>query len=514
MDKLAVNTLQALRGGMSGVGAALARAYLAERAAPYRRLAGLLVDGGRLMEAQIVLDMLKDEEDFAFTRTMRASGKAPLAATEAASAAAVDAGAAAGDAATREALQKWVRGFKRSVSAALAAVDEDDALAGATLEARLDQLSLDRLDDLRAFLEEPAVAGDHAAFLQIFLSDDKIRLLLTQPQRETQPFESNVPVKRVYQLISRLREQLQDEKSDPRATARELYDALIRPVRGALDAGGVQTLMVWLDGALRYVPLGALHDGRGWLIERFRFARYTPVTHAALKDARSGAWRVDAFGMSLEAPGFDPLPGVPAELAAIVARDGKPGQTGAMQGATWLDGAFTAAALTRGLQDVGVQAVHVASHYAFDPEGDEGSFLLLGDKSHLTLAAIRKIARRGRLGLMTFSACNTAVGLGALAAAESSNDPLGLEVEGLGSVVQRGLAAAVLATLWPVVDKSTVAFMGELYASLRSDATLSKAAAVQRAQLRLLHGEVDDGHKNSWVHPRFWAPFVLMGNWR
>ena len=514
MGKLAVNTLEGLRGTLGGLGGALARAYLADRTAPYRRLAGLLIDGGRVMEAQLVLDMLKDEEDFAFTRASRAAASAPLLGKEKASADAVEGVAGAADLASREALQKYIRGFKRAVAAALAAVDEDDEQGAAVIEGRLDQLSLDRIDDLRAFLEDPDLGADHAAFVQIFLSDDKVRILLTQPQQETRPFESKVSVKRVYQLISRLREQLQDEDSDPRATARELYDALLRPVRDALDAGGVKTLMVWLDGALRYVPLAALHDGEGWLVESFRLAMYTPVTHAALKDRRSGSWRVNAFGMSKEAPGFDPLPGVPDELDAIVAQASKPGDPGAMKGALWLDGAFTGAALIKALQDGGVQAVHVASHYAFDPEGDEGSFLLLGDKSHLTLAAIRRIARRGRLGLVTFSACNTAVGLGALAGAESSNDPLGLEVEGLGNVVQRELSTAVLATLWPVVDKSTVAFMRELDATLQADPTLSKAAAVQRAQLRLLHGEVDDGHPKSWVHPRFWAPFVLMGNWR
>jgi|GEM_PF-1652187 len=513
MGKLAVNTLQALREKTAGVGAALARAYLTERTAPYRRLAGLLVDQGRVMEAQLVLDMLKDEEAYAFTRASRAAGGIPVVRAEESAASAISGGRAA-DLQGRESLKKYLRGFKRAVAAALLAVDEDDLQAAATIEARLDQLSLDRLDDLRAFLEDPTVVSEHVAFLQIFLSDDKVRILLTRPEQETRPFESKVPVRRVYQLISRLREQLQDERSDPRATARELYDALLRPVRSELDGAGVKTLMVWLDGALRYAPLAALHDGEGWLVERFRVAMYTPVTHAALKDRRSGAWRVNAFGMSQEAPGFDPLPGVPDELDAIVARADEPDGAGAMRGALWLDGDFTAETLTTALRDTGVQAVHVASHYAFDPEGDEGSFLLLGDKSHMSLGAIRRIARQGRLGLMTFSACNTAVGLGALAGAVSSNDPLGLEVEGLGNVVQRELATAVLATLWPVVDSSTVAFMRELYGALEADPSLSKAAAVQRAQLRLLRGEVTDGKPNSWSHPRFWAPFVLMGNWR
>jgi CHAT domain-containing protein len=37
---------------------------------------------------------------------------------------------------------------------------------------------------------------------------------------------------------------------------------------------------------------------------------------------------------------------------------------------------------------------------------------------------------------------------------------------------------------------------------------VTKAEALREAQLALLHG--DSAH----AHPFFWAPFILMGNWR
>ena len=44
--------------------------------------------------------------------------------------------------------------------------------------------------------------------------------------------------------------------------ARRLYDLLLRPALEALGTPNV--LLVSSSGILRYVPFGALHDGKGW----------------------------------------------------------------------------------------------------------------------------------------------------------------------------------------------------------------------------------------------------------
>jgi CHAT domain-containing protein len=46
----------------------------------------------------------------------------------------------------------------------------------------------------------------------------------------------------------------------------------------------------------------------------------------------------------------------------------------------------------------------------------------------------------------------------------------------------------------------------EFYAALLGDATLSKAKALQRAQLSILNDE-------RYSHPCYWAPFLVIGNW-
>jgi CHAT domain-containing protein len=57
-----------------------------------------------------------------------------------------------------------------------------------------------------------------------------------------------------------------------------------------------QTLMWSLDGALRYVPLAALYDGKQYLIEQYGVSVMTLASNTRLKDRpdRSGKWRVSA----------------------------------------------------------------------------------------------------------------------------------------------------------------------------------------------------------------------------
>jgi len=63
-----------------------------------------------------------------------------------------------------------------------------------------------------------------------------------------------------------------------------------------------------------------------------------------------------------------------------------------------------------------------------------------------------------------------------------------------------------LLTQWQVTDKSTAELMAAFYRNWRSQ-KITKAEALQRAQLSLLRS-------NQWSHPFFWAPFVLVGDWK
>ena len=80
------------------------------------------------------------------------------------------------------------------------------------------------------------------------------------------------------------RDVLQNPKLDPLPLAQELYKILLAPLAKDLRAMKAQTLMWSLDGVLRYVPMAALHDGKQYLVERYRHVVFTPASNARLKD--------------------------------------------------------------------------------------------------------------------------------------------------------------------------------------------------------------------------------------
>jgi len=131
--------------------------------------------------------------------------------------------------------------------------------------------------------------------------------------------------------------------------------------------------------------------------------------------------------------------------------------------------------------------------------GDEAaSYLLLGDGSKVSVAAINRSYKYDFEGveLLTLSACETALG------AEST----GMEIEGFGALAQNKGAASVVASLWLVSDIAAPELMRSFYRGMVED-KLSKAAALQRAQIEMIRSR-------ELADPFNWAPFVIMGNWR
>jgi CHAT domain-containing protein len=174
--------------------------------------------------------------------------------------------------------------------------------------------------------------------------------------------------------------------------------------------------------------------------------------------------------------------------------------------------------------------VHIASHFVFKPGDDSQSYLLLAGKDHdnvgyhLTVADFRdnrNLVLR-HTDLLTLSACETGM------SGSASN---GREVDGLGTTAQMKGARAVISTLWNVNDASTGQLMSDFYKRWANGAgKVTKVEALRQAQLDLLEGKVTlqsgssgrgfssarAGHDvpAGYAHPYYWAPFVLMGNWR
>ena len=156
---------------------------------------------------------------------------------------------------------------------------------------------------------------------------------------------------------------------------------------------------------------------------------------------------------------------------------------------------FQVPRLERELRDGRYGVLHIATHGKFSTDAND-SFLLTFD-GKLTMQALDQLVglfrfRQEPLELLTLSACQTGIG----------DDRAAL---GLAGVALKAGARSALATLWFINDDASATLISEFYRQLRNP-SLSKAVALQRAQLKLLSDRI-------YEHPAYWSPFLLLNNW-
>jgi CHAT domain-containing protein/Tfp pilus assembly protein PilF len=557
--KQAINDYQQLRSNIQGLEKEIQRTYLHSVEKRYRQLADFLISEGRLPEAQQVLGLLKEEEYFEFVRrdsneASSLKGKAELTPEEAALANRYNEIA---DRVTAIGVEYGHLRDKKTRTPEeeqrMAKLESDLTVANQVFQKFLDEIDKSfsgsapssekafQLRESQGLQNTLRELGSGAVALYTVVGEDQYRVILITPEVQ-KAYEYSIKGADLNRKVLAFREAIQNPHVDPRPLAQELYKILIgSDLARDLEQANAQTLMWSLDGVLRYLPVAALHDGKGYLVECYRNVVFTPASQSRLKDPVSAKWKALGLGVSKAQPGFNPLPGVPEELRGIIRDESaKPNGTsgsktipaaGVLAGTVMLDEAFTSNAMQTALHQH-YALVHIASHFQFHPGNETDSFLLLGDGSHLTLAQIKSLPNVfSGVDLLTLSACDTAMG------GAGAN---GKEVEGFGVLAQRQGAKAVLATLWPVADESTQLLMREFYQLHEGSPQWTKAEALQQAQLFLLHGHNKDGTVTTrrrspetvedsaspsalafppdpnvkYSHPYYWAPFILIGNWR
>jgi len=476
--KSALERLQGLRTRMTGLDPKLRGGFLQSRSPYYRAIAGWLVDAGSLAEAEQVLHMLKESELNEFLR-----GEAP----------ASTAGAFryVGPQAEAKSLLEQLRARARALSIAeiVGALERIDAILVAAGIASATKATPE-LEALRRSLLD---LGDGVVMLHYIVTPDRLLIILSTPRMQVAR-EVKVPQASLEREIFSLRRALQDRSPQFMPAARRMYDIAVRPMAADLERAGARTVMLSLDGNLRYVPFAALHDGERYLAARYASVVLTAAAREKLREPPQAQWRMAGLGVTRAHGTFPALPAVKRELESIRGR--------VLPGEIYLDEAFTAKRLGDTLA-ARYPLVHIASHFKFTPGTEADSFLLLGDGSRLTLKEMRKggLDFRG-VDLVTLSACETAVGGG--------RDEAGREIEGFAAVLQNQGAKGVLATLWPVADDSTARFMWTFYTARGARGVLTKAEALRRAQADFI---VLTGADAALAHPFHWAPFVLLGHW-
>jgi CHAT domain-containing protein len=316
--------------------------------------------------------------------------------------------------------------------------------------------------------------------------------------------QSPFDVAKLPEKISAFRDVLQDPEKYSTPLAREFYDAIVAPLAPALEQAKAGMIMFSLDGQLRYIPMSALYDGKQWLIQKYNVSLFNDATKAGLAVPGVGNWKVAGLGVTKEHKygrgKFTALPAVRDELASIVRT--KSNAAGVLNGVMTLDDGFTAEELQEVLE-TGYPVIHLASHFHFDKKNPEQSFLLLGDGTGLPLIRIESEDFKFKnVDLLALSACQTARG---------GVDASGKEIEGFGALAQKRGAKAVLATLWPVFDESTGLLMSNFYRLHEGGDKPSIATALRKAQLLMIDNKTEG---KDFRQPFYWAPFVLMGDWR
>ncbi|NEQ47515.1 MAG: tetratricopeptide repeat protein [Leptolyngbya sp. SIOISBB] len=535
--KASIEVREMIRGDIRGLDTELQQSFTGTVAGDYRLLANLLLEQGRIPEAQQVLDLLKLEELREFTDTTRATwtgNTLEYSYAEQAVITAHDSIVALGGeiVACEDTNCAELSELDDQLEALKAQYDQQVTAFQATIRAnRADDEIFQNPDNLSGDAEELlsayAAHGQTALLIYPFVLEDKLWLVFAAQGSVIGSLEVPVSQSELSTTVQRFGELLtaSTRLDELQATSQQLYDWLIQPLESELAANDIDHLVFVNDRVTRYIPMAALYDGEQYLLERYTIST---VLAPGLTDTTDKLESIDqsqvlGLGLTQAVANFSPLPAVDIELDAIV-RSGADDALGIYPGQVLLNDAFTLDTLKENVRDHRV--LHMATHAAFVPGRPEESFVVLGNGEQLKVSDIEAMERRlGNLHLVVLSACQTALG----GAAED-----GTEIAGISSYfLEKGRAEAVLASLWAVNDTSTSILMQRFY-ELLSSGELTKAEALRQAQLSLLYDESTETRlaaatRNAPVptpregfavavaepgyrHPYYWAPFILIGN--
>ena len=345
-------------------------------------------------------------------------------------------------------------------------------------------------------------------------------LLYLPPQGAMEGWRVEVPEARLRKLIAQFQQQLSRmEEPGLEATgsaASQLSELLLQPLLPTLRRDGINALLLSVDRGLQAIPYAALPVAPGVLLGDAYALTLTPslgLTGLASR-AEPTTGKMLLGGSSRFANGLAELPLVRQELQTLAAENSSD---------LLLDSAFSDRSLLRAAGTNLYRRVHLATHAEF--RGGRPTVARLYTASgDLNLSELAKTLRegpsRGRLDLLSLSACRTALG--------DEQSELGL----VGLALRTGSRSA-LGTLWFVDDAASAAFFVEFYRQLarglpKDEALRQTRLAFRRGTIRLdgdrlvgadakpLVAGLSPGDRqrlaNGLAHPYFWAGMTLSGS--
>ena len=338
-----------------------------------------------------------------------------------------------------------------------------------------------------------------AAVIYPVILPDRLEVILKLPtQANLRRYTTKIPQSEVEKTLAELRQYLKepDRTNDVQQLSQLLYRWLIQPLEPELDKMQVSKLVFVLDGALRQIPMAVLYNNKQqkYLIEKYAIALTPGLQLLEPETLQRDRLRALTAGLSesrkIAGIQFPQLQNVLLELKQI--------ESEVPRSEELLNREFTKTNIQNQIESTPFSVVHLATHGQFSSNLEE-TFILTWDQLLKiddldNLLRTNDPNRSGTIELLVLSACETATG----------DDRAAL---GLAGIAVRAGARSTLATLWSVDDQSTAELMSEFYRQL-ADPNLTKAEALQRAQLALWNNSSQD-----WKRPYFWGAYVLVGNW-
>jgi CHAT domain-containing protein len=401
----------------------------------------------------------------------------------------------------------------REVVASLQAVELENFLRLACPE-----FNIEKIDEIIDKPPEKNKQPVKTAFFYPILLKDRIEVIIKLPENPnlkhySTPLDEATVEKQIKNLqidlkeytfnalIRKLQLDLEEEYTfdDVKKEGKLVYDWLLKEAEPYLK--GIDILVFALDTNLRNIPLAALvindkEKTPNYLIDNYALAL---APRLEIPKRETFQWK----GLKILAAGlmepkdnnnklkFPKLNHVEKELKAIEEIPNSNFSVSQLKNEN-----FTSNKFTDQINTSAFRIVHLATHGEFSSSPDK-TFILASDES-IKINQIGEIFRKQAqrqpepIELLVLSACETA----------SGDKRATLGISGVG--VRAGARSAI-ASLWTLDDEISVDFTKIFYRQLIEPKT-TKAQALQQTQkqLKILPGR---------EHPRYWAPYILLGNW-
>jgi CHAT domain-containing protein len=377
--------------------------------------------------------------------------------------------------------------------------------------------------DASSLKEVMAFLDPETTLLEYFVATDQAYVWVVD-KSDFRLVEIAVKKEDLEKRVNGYREKIASFNSDYREDAGGLYDLLLKP---AMPYVKNKRLVIIPHAVLNHLPFHALmtsKSGEGnkkgrFLIEDYDvvYAPSASVLRFIYEKRKPLTGKILALGNPyLDEKGLE-LPYAEEEVKRI--------KSAYPQTTVFLQKQATKARVQSLASSY--NAIHFATHAELQPDSPMSSSIRLAKEGsndgNLRVYEIFGLDLKNT-SMVTLSGCET--GLGKSAGGD--------EFVGLSRAFIYAGVPTIVASLWKVNDQSTAELMTLFYQNLK---TLNKAEALRRAQIEMIKGDVGAGivrgvggittaKKAQTVpvkesartvdgsHPYFWAPFVLIGDWK